>query len=93
MLGHEIAHNVAHHTAENYSRLSLGLPLAYLASFIYDVSGSLTFMIVDYAYNKPGSRTQEVSLHIAALQLNRERADKYDSPKRTLLDSVCRAPT
>ncbi|MCJ1392630.1 hypothetical protein MMC18_005500 [Xylographa bjoerkii] len=59
VLGHEIAHNVAHHAAENYSRLSLVLPIAYLVSFIYDVSGNLTFTILDYAYNKPGSRKQE----------------------------------
>ncbi|MCJ1438896.1 hypothetical protein MMC27_008286 [Xylographa pallens] len=59
VLGHEIAHNVAHHAAENYSRLSLVLPLAYLVSFIYDVSGNLTFTLLDYAYNKPGSRKQE----------------------------------
>ena len=60
VLGHEIAHNVAHHAAENYSRLSLALPLAYLVSFIYDVSGNLTFMLLDYAYTRPGSRKQEV---------------------------------
>jgi len=59
VLGHEIAHNVAHHAAENYSRLSLVLPIAYLVSFIYDVSGNLTFTILDYAYTKPGSRKQE----------------------------------
>ena len=61
VLGHEIAHNVAHHSAENYSRLSLILPLAYLIAFVYDISGNLTLTILDYAYNRPGSRKQEVS--------------------------------
>lgn len=60
VLGHEIAHNIAHHAAENYSRISLLLPVAYIVSFVYDVSGNLTFTILDYAYNKPGSRRQEV---------------------------------
>lgn len=60
ILGHEIAHNVVHHAAENYSRLSLILPVAWLGSFILDISGNLSFTLLDYAYNKPGSRKQEV---------------------------------
>lgn len=60
VLGHEIAHNVVHHAAENYSRLSLILPIAWLGSFILDVSGQLSFALLNYAYNKPGSRKQEV---------------------------------
>jgi len=60
VLGHEIAHNIAHHAAENYSRLSLLLPIAYAVSFVYDISGGLTYTILDYAYNRPGSRRQEV---------------------------------
>ncbi|KAL9117763.1 MAG: hypothetical protein Q9187_005699, partial [Circinaria calcarea] len=59
VLGHEIAHNVVHHAAENYSRLSLILPIAWLGSFIFDVSGQLSFALLDYAYNRPGSRKQE----------------------------------
>ncbi|MCJ1478157.1 hypothetical protein MMC13_006833 [Lambiella insularis] len=69
VLGHEIAHNVAHHSAENYSRLSLAIPIAYLASFIYDISGNLTFMIMDYAYNKPGSRKQESEADFIGLMM------------------------
>jgi len=60
VLGHEIAHNIAHHAAENYSRISFLLPIAYALSFAFDVSNSITFTLLDYAYNKPGSRRQEV---------------------------------
>ncbi|MCJ1352671.1 MAG: hypothetical protein MMC33_002655 [Icmadophila ericetorum] len=59
VLGHEIAHNVAHHAAENYSRISIVLPLAWLASYMFDFSGQLAYMVLDYAYSKPGSRRQE----------------------------------
>ena len=69
VLGHEIAHNIAHHAAENYSRLSLLLPLAYMLSFVYDVSGGLTYTILDYAYNRPGSRKQEVCRSDIAVNL------------------------
>ena len=67
VLGHEIAHNIAHHAAENYSRLSLLLPVAYLISFMIDVSGGLTFTILDYAYNRPGTRRQEVNCYHGVL--------------------------
>ena len=60
VLGHEIAHNVAHHSAENVSRASLLLPFVYAVSLLFDVSGSFTYFILDYIYQKPGSRKQEV---------------------------------
>ena len=61
VLGHEIAHNLVHHSAENYSRLSLVIPVAWLLALLLDISGGATYTLLDYAYNRPGSRRQEVS--------------------------------
>ena len=61
VLGHEIAHNVAHHAAERMSQTYLVIPLALLASYLFDVSGNISQLLVDYAFLRPGSRKQEVS--------------------------------
>ncbi|MCJ1307360.1 hypothetical protein MMC25_001006 [Agyrium rufum] len=72
VLGHEIAHNVLHHTAENISRMSLFLPLVWISSFVFDVSGNLGYLFWDFAYNKPGSRTQESEAdHIGLMMMAR----------------------
>ena len=60
VLGHEIAHNVAHHAAERMSQTFLALPFAYLASYVFDVSGTVSQLLLDYAFLRPGSRKQEV---------------------------------
>ena len=75
VLGHEIAHNVAHHAAENYSRVSIILPLTWLLSFLFDASGQLTYMVLDYAYSRPGSRKQEVGIHATSTVLHRNEAN------------------
>jgi len=61
VLGHEIAHNVAHHAAERMSQTFLALPIAFAASYVFDVSGSVSQLLLDYAFLRPGSRKQEVS--------------------------------
>ncbi len=60
VLGHEIAHNVARHGAERMSQSVLALPIAVVASYLFDVSGGVVQMAIDYAYLRPGSRKQEV---------------------------------
>ena len=59
VLGHEIGHTVAHHTAEKLSKSGPILGVGLLFSLLFDVSGSLAKSIVDIAFNKTNSRTQE----------------------------------
>ena len=69
VLGHEIAHNIAHHSAENLSRVSFLLPFAWAAAYFLDVSGQLTFWVLDLAYNRPGSRKQESEADLLGLMM------------------------
>lgn len=62
VLGHEIAHNVAHHVGEQLSRWSLLVPIAWIAAIVLDISGNLPMQVLDLIVSRPGSRTQEVSL-------------------------------
>ena len=60
VLGHEIAHRVAHHASENLTRATLIQAVALLGSLLFDFSGAFQMYALDLAYNKPGSRAQEV---------------------------------
>ncbi|KAG9601945.1 hypothetical protein KCU60_g5325, partial [Aureobasidium melanogenum] len=62
VLGHEIAHNVAHHSAERMSSYAVFLPVAIVASLLLglgDIGNVFTRMVVDLAFLRPGSRKQE----------------------------------
>ncbi|CAD0010770.1 unnamed protein product, partial [Aureobasidium pullulans] len=62
VLGHEIAHNVAHHSAERMSSYFIFLPVAIVASLwlgLGDVGNVFTRMVVDLVFLRPGSRKQE----------------------------------
>ncbi|THY34900.1 hypothetical protein D6D01_01771 [Aureobasidium pullulans] len=62
VLGHEIAHNVAHHSAERMSSYFVFLPVAIVASLLLglgDVGNVFTRMVVDLVFLRPGSRKQE----------------------------------
>lgn len=62
VLGHEIAHNVAHHAAEKMSGYAVLLPVAIVASVLLGVGDyGLSRMFVDLAFLRPGGRKQEVS--------------------------------
>lgn len=61
VLGHEIAHNVAHHLAERMSKSLIAILGAVVTAALFDVSGQLSQIILDYVYTRPGSRKQEVS--------------------------------
>lgn len=59
VLGHEIAHNVAHHTAEKVSQFAYLIPLALFLVWTFDISGQLAQLMVNIALERPGSRKME----------------------------------
>ena len=60
VLGHEIAHNVAHHAGEQLSRNAYIIPIALLISFNFDISGQLLRHLLNLAFELPGSRKMEL---------------------------------
>ena len=70
VLGHELAHNVAHHAAERLSHSAFLLPLVYAASFLLDVSGGTVSFFTDLLFSLPNSRTHEAEAdHIGLLMM------------------------
>lgn len=68
VLGHEIAHNVAHHTAERISRSFFIFIIALAATALFDVSGTTSRYITDLVLSLPNGRTQEAEAdHIGLL--------------------------
>lgn len=61
VLGHEIAHVIAHHYGERMSHRFLSLAAIYLISFLFDISGEFPSLFMDILYKLPNSRIQEVS--------------------------------
>lgn len=59
VLGHEIAHNVAHHAAERLSNSVFLLPFIFGASLVFDVSGQTVKFFSDLIFSLPNSRTHE----------------------------------
>ncbi|KAE8406080.1 TCP-1/cpn60 chaperonin family-domain-containing protein [Aspergillus pseudonomiae] len=59
VLGHEIAHVVAHHPAERMSNSFITMGAAFLVSLLFDISGQLPSLLMNLAYSLPNSRTQE----------------------------------
>ena len=59
VLGHEIAHNVAHHSAERISNYGVGALLAISMTILFDISGQFSNAIWNSIFNLPNSRTQE----------------------------------
>lgn len=62
VLGHEIAHVVAHHPAERMSNSLITMGAGFLISIMFDVSGQIPSLLLNLMYGLPNSRTQEVSL-------------------------------
>ena len=70
VLGHEIAHNVAHHTSEKISQGFVTMLFAFAASFLLDVSGGLGQDIASLFLTMPNSRTMEQEAdHIGLLMM------------------------
>ncbi|KAI9675432.1 MAG: hypothetical protein M1817_001336 [Caeruleum heppii] len=59
VLGHEIAHNVAHHAAERMSSSVLVLFAIYAAAFLFGAPEGLSQAALDLIFSRPGSRKQE----------------------------------
>ncbi|KAJ5794383.1 hypothetical protein N7457_000982 [Penicillium paradoxum] len=59
VLGHEIAHVVAHHPAERVSTSFIQLGAIFAVSFLFDVSGHFPSFLLNLMYSLPNSRTQE----------------------------------
>ncbi|KKK23917.1 hypothetical protein P175DRAFT_0427264 [Aspergillus ochraceoroseus IBT 24754] len=59
VLGHEIAHVVAHHPAERMSNSFVTLGVIFLVSFLFDISGQIPSLVLNLMYSLPNSRTQE----------------------------------
>lgn len=62
VLGHEISHQLAHHTGEKLSGMFWLLPLTILFSLTFDVSGQLSQTVLDLVLERPGSRKMEVQI-------------------------------
>lgn len=61
VLGHEIAHNVAHHVQEKASLPYLITLAVGLVTIFFDNSADFTRFILNYGLDLPNSRAQEVS--------------------------------
>jgi hypothetical protein len=76
VLGHEIAHNVAHHTAERISRSLFVFLISLAATALFDVSGTTSKYITDLVLSLPNGRTQEAEAdHIGLLLMARSCFD------------------
>lgn len=60
VLGHEIAHVVAHHPAERMSSGFIVTAAVLLLTSLFDISGQLPSLLMSLLYSFPNSRTQEV---------------------------------
>lgn len=70
VLGHEIAHNVAHHAAERLSHSVFLWPFIIAATILFDVSGGTVQFFTDLIFSLPNSRTHEVEAdHIGLLMM------------------------
>nr|OQO32186.1 hypothetical protein B0A51_00555 [Rachicladosporium sp. CCFEE 5018] len=72
VLGHEIAHNVAHHAAERMSSSFILMGIALIGSAIIGLDFGFGRMIIDFAFLRPGSRAQEQEADYIGLLLMAE---------------------
>ena len=59
VLGHEIAHNIAHHTAEKVSQNFYLSLIALVLSWTFDIPAQFSQLLLDIAFERPGSRKME----------------------------------
>lgn len=59
VLGHEIAHNVAHHAAERMSKAFILFPIAIIGSLLVGLDPGIGNYIQQLLFQLPGSRKQE----------------------------------
>ncbi|KAJ5792277.1 uncharacterized protein N7503_008255 [Penicillium pulvis] len=72
VLGHEIAHVVAHHPAERASNSFITTGVALFIALLLDFSGQASSLVMNYMYSLPNSRTQEAEAdHIGLLMMSK----------------------
>lgn len=69
VLGHEIAHNLAHHAAERMSSSLFLIILTQLISLFYGIPPSFSMTLTDIAFARPGSRKQEAEADYIGLMM------------------------
>ncbi|KAI9882613.1 MAG: hypothetical protein M1823_005640 [Watsoniomyces obsoletus] len=69
VLGHEIAHNVAHHQAERTSQLFVVLASIWLLSFAFQIPDVMSQLVLDFGFMRPGSRAQEAEADYIGLMM------------------------
>lgn len=70
ILGHEIAHNVAHHGAERLSHAAFLLPFVLAASIVFNVTGGSFDVLSELIFSLPNSRLHEAEAdHIGLLMM------------------------
>lgn len=72
VLGHEIAHNVAHHAAERMSQSSILMAVAWAVQFALQIDIGISRMVMEYAFARPGSRSQESEADYIGLMMMAE---------------------
>ncbi|KAK4546546.1 hypothetical protein LTR36_001763 [Oleoguttula mirabilis] len=72
VLGHEIAHNIAHHAAERMSGSYILVNLAMVASIPLGLDPSFGSVAVNLAFTLPGSRQQEAEADYIGLLMMSE---------------------
>lgn len=81
VLGHEIAHNVAHHSAERLSRSLPIMVISVLGSMLFDVSGGLSQYVTSLVLELPNGRAQETEAdHIGLLMMAQSCYDPDQVP-------------
>lgn len=72
VLGHEIAHNVAHHAAERMSQAGFLTGALLLFSLFTGIDAGLGNLLMDFAFLRPGSRSQETEADYIGLLMMSE---------------------
>ena len=86
MLGHEIAHNVAHHAAE---RMSSGAVMSVALVFLSLFLGLPDFgsrILLELGFERPGSRKQESEADYIGLSMHPQGTDARSAKLTELSD-------
>jgi metalloendopeptidase OMA1, mitochondrial len=69
VLAHEMAHNVARHSAERMSQVIYLVPFIWAATRLLDLSDEVLFALASFTFLLPSSRTQELEADYIGLLL------------------------
>jgi predicted Zn-dependent protease len=79
VLGHEIAHNVAHHAAERMSKSGILLGVVMAGFLALGIDPSIGNFVTEYAFTRPGSRSQESEADYIGLLMMSESCYRPDA--------------